>query len=80
MGMNTLNSSRYRASRDFIVAKRARAGLTQKAVAERLGMSRSFVSRMESTGRIYVIDIPELGEILGFDPDELFRKLEKVKR
>jgi transcriptional regulator with XRE-family HTH domain len=56
----------------MLVERRKAAGLRQVDVAERLGAYQSWVTHMESgQRRIDVIELIELGKIIGFDPAEL---------
>jgi transcriptional regulator with XRE-family HTH domain len=58
--------------RALLIEKRKAAGLTQEAVAERLGKPQSYVSKYE-TGerRLDVIEFLDVAQAVGFDPCEV---------
>lgn len=65
----TLGSDRHKALIAFLIERRETAGMTQAQLAERLGEYQSFVARLESgQRRVDVVELIELGIILGFDP------------
>jgi transcriptional regulator with XRE-family HTH domain len=65
----TLGSNRHKALIAFLIERREAAGMTQAQLAERLGEYQSFVARLESgQRRVDVVELIELGHILGFDP------------
>ncbi len=67
----TLGSDRHKALIAFLIERREAAGMTQAQLAERLGEYQSFVARLESgQRRVDVVELIELGSILGFDPTE----------
>lgn len=52
---------------------RAEHGLTQRALAERIGKPASFIGKVElAERRLDVLDVLALAEALGVPPDELF--------
>ena len=52
----------------FLIEHRKDAGLTQAQLADRLGKSRSFITRLESgQRRVYVVELLQLAEVLEFD-------------
>lgn len=62
----------------MLVELRKKAGLRQVDLAEKLGVYQSWVTHMESgQRRIDVVELIELGRIIGFDPAEVVRKLNK---
>lgn len=72
----TLQSPRHEALRQLLIEKRKRAGLTQAAVARRLGRYQSFVATVESgQRRIDVVEFLEFAEAIGFDPGAAIRRL-----
>ena len=57
---------------------RKAAGLRQIDLAEQMGVYQSWVTHMESgQRRIDVVELIELGKILGFDPVDVVRKLSR---
>ena len=69
-----LNSPRYTKLREMIVASRKGAGLSQGAVAQRLGRPQSYIADIErSERRIDVIEFVALGEAIGFDCSSILR-------
>lgn len=74
-----LLSPRYVTLRNFVVAERKKAGLTQSAVAERLGRPQSYVADIErNERRIDVIEFISLGEAIGFDCVDVLRRVMKA--
>jgi transcriptional regulator with XRE-family HTH domain len=64
----TLGSKRQKILITFLIEHRKAAGMTQTQLADRLGKSRSFISRLESgRRRVYVVELLQLAEVLGFD-------------
>jgi transcriptional regulator with XRE-family HTH domain len=62
----------------MLVELRREAGLRQIDLAAKLGVYQSWVTHMESgQRRIDVIELIELGRIIGFDPADVVRKLAK---
>ncbi len=78
MVSKTFGSVRHGALIALLIRERERAGLTQSALAAKLGEYQSFVARLESgQRRVDVVEFLELAEAIGFDPlqalDELRR-------
>ena len=62
----------------MLVERRKAAGLRQVDLAEKMGVYQSWVTHMESgQRRIDVVELIELGKILGFDPVDVVRKLSR---
>lgn len=54
--------------------------MTQAQLAERLGEYQSFVARLESgQRRVDVVELIELGGILGFDPEAAIKRISWIK-
>lgn len=69
-----LHSPRYAKLRELVVAARKTAGLTQTAVAQRLGRPQSYVADIErNERRMDVVEFVALGEAIGFDCVEVIR-------
>lgn len=67
---------RYQALRSLIEEARLKAGLSQKDVADALGVHQTWVSKIEGgERRLDVVEFLELAEALGVDPFKLLRKL-----
>lgn len=61
----------------MLAERRTLAGLTQAAVAEKLGRHQPFIANIESgERRIDVVEFLTLAEIIGFDPHDILRELE----
>jgi transcriptional regulator with XRE-family HTH domain len=78
----TLRSPRHEALRAYLVEAREKAGLTQAAVAARLGkqqgarVHQSFVARVESgQRRLDVVELLDFAEALRFEPREVLKRL-----
>jgi transcriptional regulator with XRE-family HTH domain len=62
----------------MLVELRKKAGLRQVDLAEKLGVYQSWVTHLESgQRRIDVVELIELGKIIGFDPADVVKKLDK---
>ena len=62
----------------FLIEHRKAAGLTQAQLADGLGKSRSFITRLESgRRRVYVVDLLQLAEVLGFDAGKALGRLKR---
>jgi transcriptional regulator with XRE-family HTH domain len=82
----------YRAFLDLLVQLRDEAGLTQMSLAERIGNTQTFVSKVErGERRLDAVEFAEWCEALGFDPGATFalflgrregksRKLRRTRR
>jgi transcriptional regulator with XRE-family HTH domain len=75
----TLRLKRQKILITFLIEHRKAAGLTQAQLADRLGKSRSFVTRLESgQRRVYVVELLQLAEVLGFDAGKVVAAVRKV--
>jgi transcriptional regulator with XRE-family HTH domain len=64
----------------FLIERRKAAGMTQAQLADRLGKSQSFIARLESgQRRVYVVELLELAEVLGFDPGKVVGAVSKAR-
>lgn len=74
-----LRQPRYACLRQLVIEARKTAGLTQAAVAERLGRPQSYVADIErNERRIDVIEFLALAEAIGADPLGLLRQVRDV--
>lgn len=71
-----LHDERYRRLIERLVARRKELGLTQQAVADRVGMHQQNVSRFE-TGerRLDVVELVDVATALGLDAADLVREV-----
>lgn len=70
---------RYVRLRELLIAARADAGLSQAALAERLGRLQTFVSKYErGERRLDLVEFLEVAECLSLDVHELIRDLEGI--
>jgi transcriptional regulator with XRE-family HTH domain len=75
----TLGSKRHKILIALLIEHRKAAGMTQAQLADRLGKSRSFIARLESGRRpVYVVELLELAEVLGFDAGKIVGAVSKV--
>ena len=76
----TLRSPQHEALRTLLVQRRKRAGLTQTALAKRLGRYQSYVANVE-TGqkRLDVVEFIAFANAIGFDPGKAIGKIASVK-
>jgi len=72
----TIHSDEHVALRELLVAKRRENDLTQTALAEKLRMPQSFVSKVERGERLLdVIEFARYMAALGCDPVQAFSEL-----
>ncbi|HVX91062.1 MAG TPA: helix-turn-helix transcriptional regulator [Candidatus Paceibacterota bacterium] len=72
----TIHSDEHLALRELLVAKRRESNLTQTALAEKLRMPQSFVSKVERGERLLdVIEFARYIAALGNDPVQVFSEL-----
>jgi transcriptional regulator with XRE-family HTH domain len=72
----TIHTERHRKLRAMLVAERKAAGLTQTAVAERLGKPPSYVAKYElGDRRIDILEYLDIAAAIGFDPCKFLRSL-----
>jgi transcriptional regulator with XRE-family HTH domain len=66
--------------RELLIEARARAGLKQEGVAERLGRPQSFVSKYESgERRLDVVEFLEVCAAVGADPVNVLCQVEAAR-
>ena len=76
--MKTLRSPQHQALIALLIGTRKKVGLTQEAVARRLGRPQSFVAKVEGLERrLDVVEFLAFVRALGADPSVLIRRLEK---
>lgn len=74
----TIRSPRHAALREILIAARRKAGLTQMALAERVGRPQSFVAKYENgERRLDVIEFVDVIEAMDADPKKLFARFIK---
>lgn len=77
--LRDLRQPRYARLRQLVTEARKVAGLTQAAVAERLGRPQSYVADIErNERRIDVIEFLALADAIGFDPMDILRQVRDV--
>ncbi len=65
--------------RQLLLERRQRAKLTQRELADRLGWDQKVISNLESgSKRMTVLELIELGRVLGFDPAAAIRRVMKT--
>jgi len=66
----------YKKVRELLIRERKRAGLSQAALAERLGKPQSYVSKCElGERRVDVVEFVEIADALGVDAAALVEEL-----
>lgn len=66
----------YDILRQLLIESRISKGLTQQALAEKLGRQQSFIGKIENASRnIDVIEFIEIARVLGMDPAKLLAKV-----
>lgn len=69
----------YAQFRTALAKARKEAGLTQAALAAKLGRPQSFISKYESgERRLDVVEFMEVAQAVGFDASKLLGKLRKT--
>ncbi len=72
----SLHTTRYRFLRDSLAEARKSQGLSQDALAEKLGRLQTFVSKYErGERRLDVVELLDVAEALGLDAAKLIRQL-----
>jgi transcriptional regulator with XRE-family HTH domain len=75
----SLKAQRRQRLREVLVSARKEAGLSQSAIAAKVGKPQAFVSRYESGERqIEVAELIELADALGVDAVTILRKVSKA--
>jgi transcriptional regulator with XRE-family HTH domain len=78
--VNTIRTKRHKQLVEILVAERKRAGIRQVELAKQLGVSQTWVARMESGGRrVDVVEFLALAELIGFSPARIIKKLKKTE-
>lgn len=79
--MKSLYSEKYRFFLSLLIEGRKHAGITQDALARRLGRPQSFVSKFENgERRLDAVEFLVICKQLGIDPCALLRRVDGVKR
>ena len=75
----SIHTTRYRFLRDFLTEARKSQGLSQGALAEKLGRVQTFVSKYErGERRLDVVELLDVTEALQLDTSQLIRQLLKM--
>lgn len=73
----SIHTAKYRKLRDLLVEARKMQGLSQAALAEKLGRLQTFVSKYErGERRLDVVEFLEVTHALEIDPYKLMRQLQ----
>lgn len=76
----SLSSDRHKRLIELLIQYREKAGLKQSEVAQRLGRHQPFISNIESgQRRVDVVELLEIAEAIGFDPNDIIRALERER-
>ena len=72
----SIASPRHELLRNFLIAEREKAKLTQTDVAKRLKRYQSFVARIENGQKVVdVVELIDLARAIGFDPRKAVKAL-----
>jgi len=72
-------SSEYRSTIDLLIELRKERGVSQEALAERLGKKQPFISLVErGERRLDIVEFYAFVRAIGADPEEVFRRLHRV--
>ena len=76
----TIESARQEALTTLLSKERKAAGLTQAALAKKLGRYQSYIANVESgQRRIDVIEFLDLAKAIGFEPGRAVRSLTAIE-
>jgi len=76
----TLRSSAYEALIEALRNARVKAGLTQQAVADALGVPQSYVAKIEvGERRVDVVELLDLLDVVNADWKSVIRKVDKAR-
>lgn len=74
---DSVHTAKYQRFRELLVRARKAAGLSQDALAEKLGWVQTVVSKYErGERRLDVIEFLDVAEALGIDPHKVIRQLQ----
>lgn len=72
----SLHTTRYRFLRDFLTEARKSQGLSQEALAEKLGRLQTFVSKYErGERRLDIVELLDVTDALQLDASKLIKQL-----
>jgi transcriptional regulator with XRE-family HTH domain len=72
----TIHTERHKKMRELLKDRRKDAGLTQTAVAKRLGKPPSYVAKYElGDRRLDILEFLDVAGAIGFDPQAFIRAL-----
>jgi transcriptional regulator with XRE-family HTH domain len=75
--VKSVYTNRYSAIRSLLIAERNAAGLTQQALADKLGRPQSYVSKFElGERRLDVVEFLDVLRSIGVEPVSFLKKLE----
>jgi transcriptional regulator with XRE-family HTH domain len=75
----TIRTKRHKELVQILVEERKRRGITQVGLAEQLGVSQTWIVRLESGGRrLDVVEFMALAEVIGFSPVKIIKALAKT--
>jgi transcriptional regulator with XRE-family HTH domain len=74
---DSVHTARYRSFRDILTKARIAQGLSQEALAVKLGCIQTFVSKYErGERRLDVVEFLSVADALGIDPTTVIRQLQ----
>lgn len=78
---DSVHTDKYRRFRELLVAARTASGLSQWALADKLGWVQTAVSKYErGERRLDLVEFLDVAEALGVDPYKFIRQLNDMDR
>lgn len=77
MMTDSIHTAKYRSFRDILTKARQERGLSQEALAEKLGCIQTYVSKYErGERRLDVVEFLDVADALEIDPVKVIRKMQ----
>lgn len=77
---DSIHTAKYARFRAILIEARRSQGLSQTALADKLGRVQTFVSKYErGERRLDVVEFLDVAQALGIDPSKVFRELQATR-